>query len=204
MKVYKEVIRKYYKRVYQSFSQPTLSSNGTFGGDSFACSQSSILNNDTNSYSGWKAFDKVGASTYWSSGTGFPQYIVWYNNNPLKITKVTITNADQTFAPSINDYQLQYSDDNVNWTTVNSGNGTSGYSVAWDINVTHTTPHRYWRLYVTSAIGDFSYYVAIGEITITATQQVGQESTSSDYDYYEDVDVYKVVKENNVYKAINV
>lgn len=150
-----------------NWTQPALTSNGTMDGNAFAVNQSSILNED--SY-GFKAFDKQGAGTYWHSAKGFPQSIAWYNPKPLKITNVKITNRsiDGSFP---NAYQLQYSDDKNTWTTTNTGNGTSGFSASWNIAVSHTGFHKYWRLVVSSATGANSDYVAIGEIDITAQEQ---------------------------------
>lgn len=156
--------------VISDWTQPALTSNGTMDGNAFAVNQSSILNED--SY-GFKAFDKQGAGTYWHSAKGFPQSIAWYNPKPLKITNVKITNRsiDGSFP---NAYQLQYSDDKNTWTTTNTGNGTSGFSASWNIAVSHTGFHKYWRLVVSSATGANSDYLAIGEIDITA-----QEKTST-------------------------
>ena len=174
------VKRSYYK--YQDWEQPVLTENGTMGGDSFAVSQSSVLSGDASGYA-WFAFDGLGSTTRWHSANSIPAWISWYNPIPLKISNVNVTNRalDGSYP---NAYQLQYSDNNSTWTTVVSGNGTSGDSVSWDIPVTHDTAHKYWRLYVTSALGSNSGYVAVGEIVITAQELVA--GTSSDYDYYTD------------------
>ena len=174
---YKTGKRKYYK--LQDWKQPALTANGTIGGDSFAVNQSSTLDGVSSS-GAWQAFDNTGSVSRWHSAQNLPQWISWYNPKPLKISNVQVTNRSIEGSYP-NAYQLQYSDDNSTWITAVSGNGTSGDSVSWNIPVTESNAHKYWRLYVTSASGSNNSYVAIGEIGITAQEPV--ESTSSDYDF---------------------
>jgi hypothetical protein len=189
--------RNYYK--YQDFVQPVLTSNGTMSADSFAVNQTSVLNS-VDGDGAWKAFDGLGSTTRWHSGNGLPQALAWYNPNPLKITNVKVTNRSKDGSYP-NAYQLQYSDDKLTWVITNSGNGTSGDGVSWNIAVTESNAHKYWRLYITSASGSNNTYVAIGEIQITAQEVTA--GTPDDYDYWEWSDTKRYLfarKKKNYYK----
>ena len=170
--------------VFRDWKQPVLSSNGVMGGSKFAVNQSSVLSS-VNSDGAWLVFDGVGSTTRWHSAQSLPAWLSWYNPNPLKITNVKVTNRS-TDGSYPNAYQLQYSDDNLSWTTAVSGNGTSGDSVSWNILVAHDTAHKYWRLYITSASGGYSTYVAIGEIEITAQELKAVGGSVEDADGYID------------------
>lgn len=165
-----------------NWAQPVLTSNGTMGGNSFAVNQSSVLGS-VEGDGAWLAFDGKGSGTRWHSAKNLPQSIAWYNPKPLKITNVKVTNRS-TDGSYPNAYQLQYSDDTINWTTTNSGNGTGGDSVSWNIAVTHTGFHKYWRLYITSATGSNSNYVAIGGIDITAQEKTSNLILNDDSKFY--------------------
>lgn len=175
---------KYYKYAYQDWEQPVLTENGTMGADKFAVNQSSLLDSSEPNKA-WNAFDGIGATTRWHSAQSLPAWISWYNPNPLKISNVEVTNRASSDGAYPNAYQLQYSDDNSTWVTAVSGKGASGNGAIWNIPVEHDTFHKYWRLYITSSSGSNSGYTTVGEIVITAQEQITVETTSSDYDWYE-------------------
>lgn len=187
MTVYKGL--KYYK--YINWTQPILSNNGTMGGNTFACNQSSYLN--TNRLA-WKAFDEDNQiyEDNWHSANGHPAYIEWYNPNPLKISNIKIRNRDSD-GSFINEYAIYYSDDNSNWVWLQAGNSTNQTAYSeWNISI-NTDAHKYWRLVCHSSSGNNNGYTAIQHIALTATEMV--TGTSSDYDYSE------IQKINEIYKS---
>ena len=162
---------------YKPWSQPVLTANGTVGGSSFAVSASSYHDSPRQPYC---AFDGVttdnGETGCWHSSAGFPQWIQFYNPNPLNISKLTIMNRSASGA-YINSYGISYSDNGSNFTefvTGTSPNQVDGGSFDVAIN---QGGHKYWRITAYSGSGSNSNYVAIGEIKIKAQEL----DTSSEY-----------------------
>lgn len=175
---------KYYKYVYEDWTQPVLSANGTMGGSSFAVSASSEYDTARPAYGAFDGVTGNDSANCWHSGSGFPSWIQFYNPKPLKVTKLTVTNrgSDGAF---INSYGVSYSDDGETFTeflTGTSSNQTANGS--WEITIDNGV-HKYWRLTSKSASGDNSDYTAVAEIDITAQEQTVVESTAADYDYRE-------------------
>lgn len=189
MKAVKEIERKYFE--YINFSQPILSSNGTMGGNSFAVNQSSYLN--TNRLA-WKAFnaDNTTYEDSWHSAKGHPAWIEWYNPTPLRITSIQIRNRDSD-GSFINSYTVSYSDNGSSYTNCTTGTSPNQTTYGlWTININEDNPHKYWRLTCNSSSGSNNGYTAIQTIWIVAQEL---------FEDYKDVDVYKVIKENDIYKA---
>ena len=180
-----EIERKYYKYIYNSWTQPVLSSNGIIGGNSFAVTASSYYDSPRQPFN---AFDGQNAaeSNCWHAASGFPQWLEWYSPEPLKYSNIKILNRTNN-GNAIKDYQIQISDDGNNWETILTGTNTvSDAASEWNINLSSIQPiTKYMRIYITT--GYDSNYVVIGEVTITAQQQSTTGGTSSDYDFYEDI-----------------
>lgn len=183
----KETVRKYYK--YVSWTQPVLTSNGTVGGASFAANASSEYNSGSRAYF---AFDS-GSTQYWHSNSGHPQWLGWYNPNPLKITSIKVKNRNSDGA-FINDYTVLCSNNGSNFIEVASGTSPNQTAYGeWTINISEADSYKYWRLNCTSSSGNNSSYTAVQQITITATELVA--GTASNYDYYEDANIYKALEQ---------
>ena len=200
MKLVKEIERKYYKYQYSSWTQPILSSNGEMGSDSFACAGDGSA---SDIYAAWKVFN--GNTTFannncYVSNNASNGFIEWYNPVPLKITNLQIMNYSVNEV--IKDYTVQGSNDNINWIDITTGTNTNkSQQGVWDINISNNqTAYNYYRIFVTSA---YSNDWQICLITITATTRTIVEGTASDYDFYEDVDVYKAVKIDDDYYGVN-
>ena len=194
-KLVKKNERKYYKYSYESWEQPLLSENGIMGGDKFAVDQSSYLGTNVLA---WKAFDadNTDSADCWHSANGHPAWIGWYNPNPLKITSIQVRNRNSD-GSYIKTYNLSYSDNGTTYTDIITGATSPSQSAFayWTITIPETDAHKYWRLVCTASSGSNSAYTAIQTITITATQYMPVESDETDYDYYEDVTNYKLVKD---------
>lgn len=180
-----QTTRKYYKYTETPFVQPTLTWDGLIGNDYFAVATGHAYS----SRDIYRAFDNV-ASTYsddYGAGAGnFWQE--FYFNNPTRITNLEYIPYTSTGLTWTTAATVQYSDDGSTWTdattiTRQSATGTN----TWDISSSTTNQfHKYWRVYCAARS-------VIAQINITATQKVVTEGTSSDYDYYLDLDEYKVV-----------
>lgn len=199
--------RRYYKYSYSNFTQPTLTSNGILGGDSFATVSSTIYSSD---YPAYKAFDgrisTSGTSSGWWAYSTMPVWIEFYNPIPLNITKLKITNYNGYNADIANYWaskkgEVYGSNDGVSWVLLTSyTNSVLSYNSSWDINLTHQGYYKYHK--ITSTEISAAYYgegVHFQEIQITATQRIQNNATSSDYDVYEDVELYTPLHNNNSY-----
>ena len=190
--VAKRKVRKYYKKQYEDWTQPVLSSNGVIGGNNFAVNASSQL---SSAYQAFNAFDNVKTNNArgnsWHSTGGFPQWIEFYNPSELLISNITIYNrtADSNGVIAVKNYQIQTLNNGV-WTTILSGtNSNNGSQSSWSINLSsldkNVRTNKRWRIYITSSNGES--YAVIGEISITAQKATPVEvSATDDYDYYED------------------
>ena len=201
MKAYKKTERKYYKYQYNTFAQPTLTSNGVMGGKSFAVSASSDLNSGSQA---WSAFDNSALSDkrFWHSASGHPSWIQFYNPNPLNVSAIKITNRSVDGA-MINAYGISYSDDGANFTEFKTGNSTNQtLGGSFSIDTSGNGYHKYWRITSKSSSGQNNGYTAIDEIDITAQEQKSVETANGSHDYYEDIITCKLPKINGTYYGI--
>ena len=199
MKALKRIVRKYYKYITAPWTQPVLSANGTLGGDSFACWASS----ENGSNYAWHAFDGVittANSNYWSAvGNVVPADLVFYNPYPLNVTNLRITNSYYSSQQGVTAGIVYASNDNSTWTELKQFTNTAVASNAqWNIDLSNNIGfYKYYKIHVTDTV--FTYnsakYIQIMDVLITATSQLTEETTEQDYDFYEDVDVYSVLKE---------
>ncbi len=173
--------RKYYK--WASWTQPKLTS----------ASQDGFTTYESSHYGSWEFWHVFKATpTQWHSGDGMPQWCAWSYKNPLKITKLAFVGNGNG---NINKFQVQAGNDGATWTTLKTVENTvttGNFTVDLSSN---TKGYRFYRLYITNGYytaGGHSNIALISGITITATQLV--EGTASDYSYYEEIDVFKVVK----------
>ena len=188
-KVLSQVKRKYYKYVSAPWSSPILFANGTIGGDSFAVAAST----EQTAYGryAWKAVDGD-MNTSWSAEATSGNWYEFYNPNPLNVTNITFSPADWYYPLSV---ELWAGNDENSLTQLSGFTYTA--SVATDGCVldfpSNTNFYKIYRIY-----SDRNFYIK--EFKITATQKIAQESTSSDYDFYKDVNTYNVLN-NSGYKA---
>lgn len=195
MKFYKEIVRKYYKIVEQIFESPILTANGTMGGDNFACNQSSVYSNEY----AYKAFDG-NSESHWHSGdnASLPHWLAWYNPKPIKINHLTLIVGHSSSYPDLpNNYQIQNSNDGTTWNTVYSGvNSSSTVPTTLNIDLSNVENNEanYWRYVVTSVKG--RSYGNCRVIDMDAVTKELIESDESDYDFYKDVEVQKVIQKN--------
>ena len=181
-----EVKRKYYKYVSAPWTRPNLSENGTMGGDSFAVKASS----EQTAY-GRSAYCAVdgNSSTGWAASSA-SCWIEFYNPNPLNVTNIFFTNFDAYYPATLELYGCVDENDinpqtyNYNFvqipTTVTTG--VNGNTIDCSSNT------NFYKIYKIQFPSTRAY--GAKEITITATQKVAQESTSSDYDFYRDAHTY--------------
>ena len=163
---------------YRTWVQPVLTSNGIMGGSDFACSASTERGTGNN-WKAWRVFDgsnSDSAKDCWHSlDNDIPGFLSWYTSKPIKIKDITLINRPgrTVDAPaSVENFEIQYSDDNSKWFTVLSGKNPIGLLLSSNFVVNASTAHNYWRIYITSTYNTDYYTYAIGEININADELV--------------------------------
>jgi len=183
MKVHKETIRKYWK--YTDWTQPILTSNGTMGGTTAAASASSIHS----SYDGqpWRAFNgqDENSSGWANNNIAPPQWIQFYNPTAFMLTNFTVINRGHCWTAFI----VQGSNDGSSFVDIESfTNDNIIVSASWSktIAVVNRDFYKYYRFYITAnSTGTGADVLQIKLYGYGGVEQ----STSSDYDYYTDIDV---------------
>ena len=196
------MVRKYYKYVYSNNDLRMSSGNTLLGGDSLAITNYGVCY-QTN-YP-WHVFDGK-SNTAWISTIGIPTYLIWSFPHPTYLGAfgdsttnivIRVVNYTGNFPRA---GTLDYSDDCVNWTKHADWSSNGGSGAYFDIDTTNIGYHKYYRLYVSSSSA--STNVSIAQIYNDGNRmRAVQESTSSDYDFYEDVPEYKSTLSNNNYKV---
>lgn len=158
--------------VVHNFTQPTLSANGTLGGDSFAV----YASNNHENYPIWQAFDG-NSSTNWLTDSAlssqFPVSVILYNPVAIKVTNIALTNRTSyaTYATAGNVYG---SNDNSTYTLISSFTNTSATTAGatWNIDLSSNSEHyKYYKIEFTSATFSNSGNFGLAEVNITATYQ---------------------------------
>lgn len=186
----KELVRHYYKYNYSTFEQPTMEWNGILGGEDFAVWASTEVGHPA-----YTAFDN-NESSFWNGGRltvdGHPDFII-YNPIDLKITNWQYNIVTQHYSKP-EEGSMYGSNDGETWTLI------AQYSIPFvrgqklfDISLNHSNYYKYYKWHVTSSCSGYKSgdgwwdRFHIPTVNLTATERTSIESTSSDYDYYEDV-----------------
>ena len=163
------------------FERPNLTSNGTMGGDSFACTAS------TTGYGQiYYALDGS-SSTQWQSAGNYsntPQWLTFYNPEPLKVTKIVCTTPPNTSAEGwsyswqLKNATLQGSNDNSSWVDISSVSNVGKVPTATIEADSNNSYYKYHRIYVSETNAyqpNVAYYAwACSDIAITATYEVNE------------------------------
>lgn len=161
-----------------SFSQPTLSADGTLGGSSFAVSASHEYTKVFRAFDG----DTTGQTSCWQPQNRTIQqspYLIMYFPNAVKVKTITIMNryAYPNCCPRT--WYLYCSTDNSSYTYVNSGTNTNlnkgSEGGSWTITGYNTTStslsyyYEYWKIaFAEDWTGTSSAAAGIQEITVNA------------------------------------
>lgn len=203
MKVYKETVKKYYK--YTNWTQPVLTSNGVIGSNSFAVSETGSWESSDPAF---QAMDNnTGTVNIFQKGTGY--YFQFYNPNPLNVTNLNITNfaGDAWGTRALTAGSIMASNNGIDFVELLTySNSVTGGSASWNIDLsTNTGYYKYYRIIATGTSYSNNGAVnqcMINELKITAKEQITVENSESDYDFFRDVDVYKLPKINEKYYGI--
>ena len=183
-------VRKYYKYQDVAWTQPILTWNGFMGYDDFAVASTS----NGNGTQPWHLFADTMQTYGWTSAnTAYPHTYTIFSKIPLNITNIQVTNYS-TVGYFPKNWVIYGSNDNSNWAELNSGENTNNTANAtWNIATNTNSYYNYYKIEFTNHLSGSGYTIRIGLFTLTATQKVAVESTSSDYDFYKDITEYKAV-----------
>ena len=125
-----------YSGTETAWTQPTLTSNGTLGGNRFAVSASN--NYDASTYPIYKSFDNDDSTIWYCSSA--PVDVIMYNPQPLKITKIQCKNrvdaANYTFTAGT----VYGSNDGSSWTQLTTfTNNVTTAGGTYDISLSSNT-----------------------------------------------------------------
>ena len=153
-----------------AWTQPTLSANGTLGGNAFAVASSSST--------AYLAFDKNN-ETHTDLITPLPQYFVIYNPNRLKVSELHFINTPNQPQLSVGVWcltagNLYGSNNNADWTLIKTfTSSVNTYGTSWTINCSENSSfYFYHKIECTSVNGTWNNKSwEIAEIELIATQQ---------------------------------
>lgn len=168
---------KYYKYTYQDFVQPILTADGALGGKSFACFAGTYAGNNPVYY----AFDGSTTTAWCSNVLNTQDYIGFYNPKPLIVKNIKCTNYNWITGK----WEVYGSNRNSGYELLATGTNTvntNGSTIDMDLS-SNNKAFKYYKIVCLTTLAN--QRVGMGEITITAQEQIPVESTSSDYDYYE-------------------
>lgn len=149
-------------RVLLDWTQPTLSSNGTLGGYSFAVSAS-------NEYRpAWYAVNKNN-SDYWTTTGGTSPVVdfIFYNPVALQVNSLSFTNRSDSGNSAPANFDFYGSNDNSVYTLIGSYTNTvSTGGDTWSKTINSSNLYKYHKIHVTSTFGPSD--VNIAELAISA------------------------------------
>lgn len=125
-----------------SWTQPILSSNGTIGGDDYACTCSSNENN----FQAYKAFDNNLTTQWGAISSSTPQSLTFYSPEALKLLSVYLDFKSETEVWASG--EIQGSNDNNTWTTLTTFNDNTDVVITLPIETENY--YQYIRFYGTS------------------------------------------------------
>lgn len=175
-----------------AWEQPTLTSNGTMGGDSFAVAASSTVWSD-----GAQAWGAFNPDSFWHADSSSTQWIAWYNPKPLKVTKFQLLNRNTPNGDSdtcaATTYKLQASNDYSNWIDLTSNISNSVVSSnTWQNEVSVPSDkqeyYNYYRIYITAHYSGSSY-TAIQQIKLTAEIKVATGALENWYGWQQPLSI---------------
>lgn len=143
-----------------TFTQPTLSSNGTLGGSSFAVT---CTNNTTNA---WKPF---ASQLYQSTASPGTVDFIAFNPTALHVSSITIKgNGEAPYYPSA--FTIYGSNDNSAWTSLGSYTNSNYSEKTIAIN-SYTGFYKYHKISITSfAYYDGYPYLFVGKLVLNGTK----------------------------------
>ena len=162
------------EHAYTSWTQPTLTANGTVGGSSYAVRVSST----TSGHDAYKAFNGTlsNADDCWEAGSRtLTDWLEFYSPYRLKVSKITFKNRVGQYFTTYSKLKLTASLDGSSYDTIAEfAPGSTTESATWEKTFSMSKSYRYFRLSAGSDagyVGHSSAKLSFGELVFTATKQ---------------------------------
>ena len=206
-KAMKSTTRKYYKYNRTTFSQPILSSNGTYGtGNAFAVMRDSS-NGGYRGGDAWYAFHTTSGYTspYYVGNYG-NEYsttlnIYMWNPKPLVLTSMSFYNPIINSSSDWHAFKEGYfygSNDGSTWTQLASHGGING-NETHTLTITNTNKFQYFRYSCTSYGSGHKDELDVSSIRLIGQELTKVETTQEQSEFYEDITEYKAFKSGTTY-----
>ena len=205
MKTVYERETKYYKYVYSTWTQPTLASNGSFGGNSMAVALAYGGNNGSYG-TAYKLFSPNTdlAGFYCDEWQSWMEVRIYFPK-PVSVRTITFNTPDGRTDES----------GAMVGTVLYAGNYAGShektmlsigkiYGTYTNNNVPDNGYYQYYTLYFKNEGTAWNDRVEIRYINITGVARDTVAGTASDYDYKIEGGKTYVIKENDTYKAFNI
>lgn len=200
--------RQYWKYTENSWVQPLLYSNGTMGGNNFAV----YRYNEAGGYRGgdaWQAFATAsGYGGYWTGNYRDEAWsalnLVMYVPLLVKVTgySVYIPTVDSAMNwGSCKATQFYGSNDGSNWVQLYS-TGHIGQDAQLYFYFTNNNRYKYYRFRYETYGSGHKDYIAICSFRLFATYQAIEPATADNYDFYKDIQTYKIRYQNGKYYTL--
>ena len=183
---------KYYKYQYSTFTQPSLSGNGSMGGTSWAVAGkgSGGTPDANNPYQA--VYPQTGTYNIYNKGGQPSLTVTMYTPNPTVITSATFTALWGNYSDSYVNIRFRASNDNNTWTTLYPQ--ASLHEGTQTITFNNSNTYKYYELYVLTTGGGYHDGIRLSSIKLTGQNKVSIAGTANDYDYTTTTSTYKIFK----------
>lgn len=202
MKAFIKRTRNYYKYIYSNFEQPTLTENGTFGEDSMAVYH--IFGGNNGSWgTTYTAFQPNGSRLgFYCDEWKSSMYICIYLPKTTRLTGLSFyvphTSSSGGGAYNTLLYGGLYANDRRE---LIRNIGTVGENSWCNVELSSSNYYQYYTLYFENGGWAYEDEVQIMNILLSGICREIIDGTARDYDFYKDLCEYKVISENDNYKA---
>ena len=189
-----------------SYTQPTLSSNGTIGGDTFGVSTDATPYDSR--FELWKGFDNTSNTAFHTNAAitsaDNAKYVIWYSPIALNCKSITFTNYYDSYNYASSSGIVYGSNDGTNWDELTTYTNTiSGANAKWDINLSSNNNfYKYYKILCTGTTAN-SYW-AFTQCTLNATKLIAQITYKKTPKEYYIVDASQEQSILNLYNTLGI
>ena len=164
-----------YVNLYGDWTQPTLTANGTVGGDEYACR----VNNAHNS-NAYNAFDNNTGTAWEAANRTENDWIEFYSPEIIKVFKITFTNRN-SYTTAWSKFNVFGSLNGKDYFSLGSyTNNNSTTSGVWSINLSTQKNLQYLKIQGNGPLlGHGEARISIAELDLTAKVYLGESLASN-------------------------
>lgn len=200
--------RTYYRYSTRTWSQPYLTSDGVWGGSSFAVMRSQYPTLGTYRGEAWKSFSATSSDysgLYSNEVVRHYQLFIW-NPNPLLLTSVSFypvkANSNNSSGGFCSGSIQVFNYDTGQWVEL-VNLGSRSQNTTHTVSFSNTIKSRQYLFQCGTSSSPNKDEVDVKQIRFTGTEYVPYVSTSSNYDYYVDENRRSCYKSGTTYYVFN-